>query len=41
MTDGQNWGWQPEQGYGRQYGQGQPWQAAQDGSGVLQAVTTE
>ena len=26
MTDGQNWGWRPEQGYGRQYGQGQPWQ---------------
>ena len=41
MTDGQNWGWQPEQGYGRQYGQGQPWQgqpwqAAQDGSGAQQ-----
>jgi hypothetical protein len=48
MTDGQNWGWQPEQGHGRQYeqgqpwqgqpwqGQGQPWQAAQDGSGAQQ-----
>ena len=46
MTDGQNWGWQPEQGDGRQYGQGQPWQgqpwqgqpwqAAQDGSGAQQ-----
>jgi len=22
MTDGQNWGWQPEQGNGRHYGQG-------------------
>ena len=36
MPDGQDYGWEPQQGYGPQNGQGQPWQAGQYGPGAHQ-----
>lgn len=36
MTNGQDYGWRPEQGYDQQYGQDQPWQVNQYDPGTHQ-----